>query len=366
VLVLGLLAAMFLNVALLLPLAPLVVERGGGSGSQAGLVNALFFGLTVAAQLAIPPLLRRVDPRVLMAAAMALLGIPAFIVVALPGWPVVIVTTAFRGVGFGLASVVAFALVAQLAPAKRRGEALGLSGLAVGVPNVFGPALGLWLFSSVGRGAVFALAGAAAAVGALLPAGLAARPPLHAEDGRLRRALRERSLLLPFAALTTVTVAWGGIITFASAALPEHGAGSAAVLLLCAGSSGFVSRWVSGRIADRVGARRLVLPGFALLLAALFALAGDRSAAALIPAGLLFGTGLGVLQTALQTALFSRAGPTRFALASLLWNIGIDAGVGLGAIALGAVASAWSYGAVFWTLPFVALVALLFAAADRR
>ena len=365
VFVLGVIAAMFLNVALILPVAPLVVQRGSGSSGAAGLAGALFFATTVAVQLSTPRLLRRYDGRALIAVGMLLLGGPALFVALVEGWVGVMATMVVRGAGFGIVTVVAFALVADVAPAGRRAEALGLSGLAVGIPNVFAPSAGLWLLASAGRPAAFALAGAVAIAGAVAPFGLSPRS-LHSEEGTLGAAVRERRLLLPFCALTVVLVPLGAILTIAPAALPEHGLGSAAVLLLSSGTLGFVARWLSGPLVDRVGPRTVVVPGFLLAVTGLGILAADRRAEALIPAGALFGAGLGALQTGLQAAIFERAGPNGHARASVVWNIGFDAGVGLGAVTLGVAASAWSFGVMFWTLPFVALAALGFALADRN
>jgi predicted MFS family arabinose efflux permease len=52
------------------------------------------------------------------------------------------------------------------------------------------------------------------------------------------------------------------------------------------------------------------------------------------------------------TALFAAFGSARYGAASATWNIAFDAGTGLGALALGAVAEPFGYGSAF-ALPAV-------------
>lgn len=49
------------------------------------------------------------------------------------------------------------ALMVELAPPGRRGEALGLLGVAIALPAIFCTALGLWLVERFGYGTVFLL-----------------------------------------------------------------------------------------------------------------------------------------------------------------------------------------------------------------
>jgi MFS family permease len=57
----------------------------------------------------------------------------------------VLAVTLLRGVGFGIITVGFAALIVELAPPERRGEALGLFGVAMTLPTIFSNPLGLWL-----------------------------------------------------------------------------------------------------------------------------------------------------------------------------------------------------------------------------
>jgi predicted MFS family arabinose efflux permease len=360
--------ATFLSVHLLVAVAPLVIERSGGSSTEAGLANTLLYGITVPFQLATPSLMSRFDPRPLMAVALGLLGLPAVVVALQPDVGVIYASMAFRGAGFAILGVVGYAVIVEIAPPFRRAEALGLLGLTVGISNVLAPSAGLYLNDLGGASLPFALAGAAglAGIGAALSIRTRAwlRPPRR---GLLRRALRQRAVFPIFISMTIVTTVYGSLVTFTPLALPANGAGSAAVFLLCAGSFSFIARYLAGRVADRIGAAKLLAPGFGCALLGLAVFASDFSdSGVLIPGAAVFGTGLGILLTALQVVMYERTERADYALASVFWNIAWDIGFALGAVGLGVIASLSSYGYAFWVLPFLWLSGLVIAVTTRR
>ena len=359
--------AMFVASSLLVAATPLVVERAGGNSTEAGLANALFFGITVPFQLATPWLMGRYDARGLTALGLALLGLPAIAVAAIPGVAIVFAAMAVRGIGFAVVSIVTYALVAQVAPVTRRAEALALSGMCAAIPNVVMPSAGLYLNDLGGRAVPFSLSGAAALAGIAAVVAMRPRDWLRPPTGgMLRRAARQRDALPFFASMSVVTLGYGSLVTFTPLALPEHGAGSAAIFLLCAGTLAFSVRWITARIADRRGAAKFVAPGFLIALAGLVAFAADFGRpAVVVPAAVVFGAGLGTLQTGLQSLIYERSGGADYALASLFWNVAWDIGYTVGAVALGAVATLSGYGYAFWILPFAWIGGLAFALAGR-
>src|SRR4028118_1964213 len=104
-----------------------------------------------------PRVLDRFGYRLLLAVGLLLLGLPAFFYAGSPTLVAILAVTLLRGVGFGIATVAFAALMVELAPPGRRGEALGLLGVAIAVPAIFATALGLWLVERFGYEIVFLL-----------------------------------------------------------------------------------------------------------------------------------------------------------------------------------------------------------------
>jgi len=119
---------------LLLSVVPLYAAAAGAGGLGAGLATGAMMLSTVLAELAVPRLAGRFGYRAVMALGLILLGAPAAALAASPGLPLVLAASLARGAGLGIVVVAGTALAAGAAPAGRRGEGLGVYGVAVGVP----------------------------------------------------------------------------------------------------------------------------------------------------------------------------------------------------------------------------------------
>ncbi|GAA4912508.1 MFS transporter [Nonomuraea thailandensis] len=343
---------------LLFSSVPLYAATGGGGGVGAGAVTGAMMLATVAAELAVPWLLSRLGYRSAMGLGLALLGLPALLLPVSAELSWVVAISVLRGAGLGVLVVAGTALAAEIVPEERRGEGLGLYGVAVGIPSVVGLPLGLWASDALGFAPVFAVAGLVPLAGLPAVLGLPVTRAGHGEQptpgtapgtapaaGPAAGGLA--SLALVFAAVTTAT---GVLVTF----LPLAGSPElASAALLVQSLATPAARWWAGRHGDRRGSAGLLAPGV-LACAAGVALQGWAGGPVAAVAGMaLFGAGFGVLQNATLALMFERGGAARV---SALWNLAYDAGMGVGAMGFGLVLGHTGYAAGF------GLVALLVAA----
>lgn len=344
--VLVLFASVFTMVGfyLLLSVVPLYAEAAGGGSSGAGLATAVFMLSTVLAQVGMPRLLARFGYRAVLAAGLLLLGLPAFLYLSFEEVPAILAVTLVRGAGFGAAIVALAALVTELAPPGRRGEALGLYGVALTLPTVFCGALGLWIVERSGFALVF-LIGALSpllAFSAALGIGSSDR---HEEGAGFLSLFGRPALLRVFVLFTSCTAASGVVVTFLPLSAPGPGLFSAATALLLLGLSATFFRWWAGRFGDRRDPRALLAPG--LLCAALGMVALSLEGFALLGGSLLFGAGFGMLQNTTLLLTMERVPKSEYGLGSTLWNVAFDAGTGAGAFVfgfvVGAAGFAWAY-----------------------
>ena len=340
-------AALF-GFQLLLSVVPLYADEAGGGSSGAGLATAAFMLSTVMTQIQMPRILDRYGYRRSLATGLLFLGVPALFYGYAHALAPILAVTLVRGVGFGAVTVVFAALIVELAPPGRRGEALGLLGIAITLPTVFCNALGLWLVGRSGFEIVFLLGGCAPLLGLAMIPGIHSPSATGEEEGGgdgffagLGRAHLRRIFLL-FAA---TTMAAGVIVTFLPLAVPGSGVFSAAGALLIVGITSTISRWWAGRFGDRRDPRLLLAPS---LVACALGIAGLPFGSVLMLAGaVLFGGGFGLLQNASLIMMMRRVSKSEFGLGSTLWNAAFDAGTGVGAFAFGFVISAvgfsWSF-----------------------
>jgi predicted MFS family arabinose efflux permease len=358
-------AALF-GFQLLLSVVPLYADEAGGGRSGAGLATAAFMLSTVLTQIQMPRILRRFGYRRALAAGLLFLGVPALFYGYAGTLVPILAVTLLRGVGFGIVTVVFAALIVELAPPGRRGEALGLLGVAITLPTIFCNALGLWLVGRFGFEIVFLLGGATPLLGlAVIPGIRSATAMGGNEEGvgffaGLGRAHLRRIFIL-FAA---TTMAAGVVITFLPLAVPGSGIFSAAGALLIVGVTSTVSRWWGGRFGDRRDPRILLAPG---LIACAVGIAGLPFGGVILLAGAaLFGTGFGLLQNASLILMMERVSKSEYGLGSTLWNAAFDAGTGIGAFSFGFVISAVGYYWSFFLCSILLASALVLVFLDHR
>ncbi|GAA4468030.1 MFS transporter [Phytohabitans houttuyneae] len=344
---------------LLLSVVPAHLTAAGAGGFAAGLATGVLMLSSVAGELAIPRLAARYGYRAILAAGLALLALPALALLASSALPVVVVVCVLRGLGLAVIFVVCGAWAAEMIPAGRRGEGLGVLGIVAGLPAVIATPLGVWLMDRAGAEAVFvlgalaALAGLGAVLG--LPAGRTAVAP--------GAGLREPALVRDAVVVAGTVTGAGIVVTFVPAV--AHAGSLAAVALLAQAVATTAARWWAGRFGDRHGAARLLVPGALLAAAGVLALVlAAGSAVALLGGMLAFGAGFGVVQNASLAMMYARVSTAAYGTATAIWSVAYDTGYGLGALGFGVVAGAAGY-PISFALTAAAMLALTAAATAR-
>ena len=368
---LGLLSVFgFSGYAVLLSVAPLWAVRGGADAAGSGLVNGVLLAVTVLTQFAVPVLLRRFGHGPVIAAGVLLMGGASPLYLVSDALAPVLALSAVRGVGFGILTVTASAVVAHLVPARRRGAAIGAYGLAVAVPNLLLLPASVAIADRWGFEWVFAL-GALPVLAA--PFAFTVARALGPADRVTEQAPRldRRSALAvarPTAVLFAVTMAGGGLLTF-TPQIARSGTASAVVLLVL-GVGTALCRWGAGSLADRYGAERFLAP---LLVVGATGLAfcawgaqrgGDLG---LLVLGAAFaGIAYGALQNLTLVVAFRQVDAAHIPVASAGWNIGFDGGTATGAVVVGAIAAASGFPAGLSFLAAACLAALVLCVPTRR
>ncbi|MFD0410422.1 MFS transporter [Kitasatospora sp. NPDC127116] len=348
---------------LLLSAVPLYAQESGGEHA-AGLATGALMLATVVGELATPWLTARFGYRPVLAAGLVLLGAPTPLLAWTGGMAAVVTVCLLRGLGFAVALVAGGALTAALIPAERRGEGLALVGLVSGLPALACLPLGVWLGQHLGWDWVFAI-GAAAPLAAV--ASVPALPDRTRADGPtvgVREGLRSGALLRPAAVFGATALAAGILVTFLPLAVPS--ATAVAVALLVQPGAATLTRWLAGRYGDRRGSAGLVLPALLVSAAGVLLLAATGSPVAVVAGAAVFGAGFGVAQNATLALMYARVPPAGYGTVTALWNVAYDGGMGIGAVAFGAVAGGTGYPWAFVLTAAVMLAALAPARWDRR
>ncbi len=348
-------AAGFAGFAVLLPVAPLWAVQGGADEAGSGLVNGALMLATILTQGFVPSLVRRFGAASVLGTGLALLGGPSLLHLFSGDLWWTLVLSAVRGVGFGILTVCGSAAVARVVPPVRHGAAIGAYGAAIAVPQVLLISIGPWLAEAIGFWLVFS-------IGSLPLVGIAAAPAFGRawkrsdvdtglaapEDDRSnRRNVLPNGLLRPMFLLLGVTLAGGALITFAPqmVSTPVVATGALALLTFMAA----LTRWGIGGFADRHGTRPFLGPLVLLTSAGLVLSAyavSDPTSTRMVPfllAMALTGISYGGLQNLTLLIALKAVRPDEYDTASAVWNMGFDAGTGIGSILIGSLAAGLSF-----------------------
>jgi MFS family permease len=331
-----------------LPLAVIpMFAAASGSDSGAGLANGALLLATVTAELATPRLLTRVGYRWALALGLLLLGAPALILLLSSSVPVILAVNAARGVGFAITVTAGGALTAALIPNERRGEGLALVGLVGGIPALIALPFGPWAIEQWGFRLVFVLTAAVPLLAIVTVIGLPARDASSSGAHGVLQSLRSVALMRPAVIFAATASAAGVVVTYLPLAVAGLAGWVVPAALFLQPAAATVGRWCAGRLGDRHGQVRLLVPAVALSVAGMAAMAVTSSSILVVAGATTFGVGFGVLQNATLSLMYSRVPAAGFGAVSALWNAAYDLGMGAGAIGVGALVAGVGYGAAF-------------------
>ena len=357
----------FASFALTLASLPTYAVAGGASPSTAGVVTAVLLLVTIAGQSVVPALTARFGTGPVLAAGLLALGLPAPLYALDDGLVWICALSGVRGAGFAVLTVLGATLSARVAPPGRRGESIGVYGLAIAVPNMLAVPAGVALVLA-GQVQVLSWLAASPILGLLLLPALmrsVGGEEVRGPAGSARAAAR--AAVAPAVVLFVVTAAGGGLVTFLPIERPDGRVATAALLLW--GLTAGVVRWLVGVLADRIGPSAPLLPGSLLVSAIGLALTGAglwTGPVWVLVGSAVFGAGYGAVQNLTLLRAFARAGDGRTTAASAVWNGAFDAGTAVGALLLGPLSGAVGLAGTFLVVAGGLAAALPLASVANR
>ena len=373
-----------LDSAIVGPVLPALRAAFGIDNRTAGLLSTVFSLCSMCSTALMAYFSDRHGRRPVYLASVALFALGSLCIAAAPSFDLLLLSRAIQGIGAGGIAPVASAVIGDVFTAERRGRVLGLLGATHGMAFVLGPPLATALTSTLGWRWLFlvnipvalvvlylgarSLPGqrSGAAPGPVDAAGIAVTllfllclvmgisrladsatgmllwPWFLAASGVLLAALvaiekRQAHALIPIALFANQQLAFvylltlgvgfsmGGIVflttiaTLAYGVSVEHAGLALLPLVLCS----MVGSMAAGRLLNRLGARNMVIFGFALLtLGYLQSAVPQTGLSAFVVASVLVGIGLGVVVSgALRAIAIDEAPPTLRGTAQGLINI---------------------------------------------
>ncbi len=270
------------------------------------------------------------------------------------------------GAGEGAVYTAGATWAVDLAPAHRRGMALGLFGLAVWGGLALGPVAGELLRAGVGYQAVWLLTAALPLAAAAIASRLPEPTRAFAERPAGAFVMFPAAARRPGLALALANIGYAALAGFVVLHLRARGIGGGAAVFTVFAVAVFGSRLLLSRVPDRAGARPTAVAAGLLEALGLALIALAHSLPFALAGAVVVGVGFSMLFPSLALMVVGDVAADRRGSALGAFTAFFDIGVGLGGPIAGVTASLAGYPAVFLLAAAAALgTAVLAASADH-
>ncbi len=337
-------------------IADVVVGRSPEQAASAvGLATTVVALVAVSARIPTGQMADRLGRRRFMFAGSLLFTLAPLIYSVSRGMPVLLIGRVVQGLGLAMFTTAYQALITDLAPAERRGEALGLSGASTSMAFIVGPLVGDWLADGLGYAVFFRISAATTAVSVGLVMLMAStRITVSADAGAapvasagLRGALAQRGVRAAVLTMAALGIPFGAFITFLPLFAEEQHISGVGIVFSVYALTALVTQPVSGWLSDRLGRRAVILSGLAVTSMATFLLALDSSLLVFAVTGVVFGLGGGLVRGGVDALTQDSVPPTLRGTAAAVQYTSFDFWIGLGSYPLGLMANAAGYAATY-------------------
>ncbi|WP_199617657.1 MFS transporter [Paenibacillus alkalitolerans] len=328
----------------LVPTLPLYIKQLGGTESQVGLAAGMFTLSAVIFRPFVGGMLDRYGRRPFILWGLLLFALSMYLYDWVGGIVNLMALRVLHGMSWAVSTTAVGTAVTDIIPVSRRGEGMGWHGMAMTVAVAIGPLLGVWVTQSYSFHALFLMAAGLSAAALLFAA--VTKIPFQPKAAGGRMEFFDKSVLPVTVALFFLAVAYGGILTFLPLFAESIDVNSGTFFLVYAVALTLI-RPVAGKLSDSHGELVVIVPALAVTISALLVLSFANGLAGVIASAVLFGTGIGSAQPALQAATLRLAHPDRKGAANASFFTAFDLGIGLGAIILGWVSQYTGYQVLF-------------------
>lgn len=354
---------------LFLPVVPLFVEGLGGMATEIGLAIGIFTFLSVVARPHSGKLGDRYGLRRFMVLGAVLFAAFFLGYLWVEDLTMLYVLRVLHGIAHGIFLAAIFAYVGSLAPPNRRGEVMGVFGVANVVSMAIFPAVGTYMVRYFGGfDELFITAAlmdciAAAAVLTVEEKRLGAKA---ASSVRLGDVMRLRPVWVSFVTFVLAATAYGSVITFLPVYAVERGIIEFGQFFVVYAVFTMVSRLAAGKLSDKFGRYAVIVPFIGMLASSMAVLALMDSMAMLWLCAALFGFGFGAFMPALNAYIIDETKPSERSSALAIFSSAMDVGITAGAVLLGMVSELTGYAAMYGISAALALVGMVMFALMGR
>jgi MFS family permease len=324
---------------MIIPELPAYLSRMGGK-EYIGLIIALF---TLTAGISRPfsgKLTDRWGRIPVMVVGAMVSGLAALLYPLLVSVPGFLLLRLFHGFSTGFKPTGTSAYIADIVPADKRGEALGISSFFGSIGMASGPAVGSWLYLVYGINTLFYVSSVFAFASVLILVGmketLVERSAFKWEMLRIRRSdIFEKAVKIPSVVMLLTTFAFGTVVTLAPDFSDYLGIKNRGLFFIVFTSSSLLVRIIGGQLSDRFGRRWVLKISTNVIFLSMMILGFSNSPAQFFIGAFFFGIGYGLNSPTLFAWTIDLSPDTSRGKGVATTFIFLEIGIGVGALISG-------------------------------
>lgn len=333
----------FASMTLLYPVIPPFAASLGGTVTQVGIAVGLQSYVAALTQAPLGLLSDRLGRRRLLLAGIVVYILCYISYLFVGSLEVLIVVRAINGLGNAAFYPAASALIVDMAPLEKRGEALGLFATGTQLGSMAGPALGGFLLQSYNYQVTFLTSAVISILGLLLALSSSKGGGGGAISHREKLSINwlwDKESIISMAATLIVMVGIASIISFLPLYGPKININVAQVGMIIGTifTGSVLLRFLAGKLSDRLGRMPVILVGMTLCAVGALPFFFVTTAFPMHLAALVFGVGIGSTLPACSALIADRAPLRMRGFAMGLNSASFNAGMALGATFLGIIA----------------------------
>lgn len=338
----------FLSFHMLIPTLPQYILAIGGKEKEVGLIIGLFAASSLVFRIPVGWLLdKRGATKGLIVVGTLLFLASSILYNFTPTVKSLLLVRLLHGSGMAAYATAASTLIAHITPAARRGEGMGVYGMAQNLSMGFGPWLGVFLLGAYNYRVLFLASAIAATIGVVMALPVKDHTPANPPSRKSSQGVFCAGALFPSLIIFSACLTYGVVVSFLPLLTAKRNLGNPGAFFMVYALSIMLSRAPIGRLSDRFGRPVVIAPGMLMMAAAMAFLARAHSQEALYLAGALYGVGFACVQSALMAMAVDRVSSDRRGAAMGLFTAGWELGISLGASVFGALFCGGDYSTLF-------------------
>ena len=349
----------FFSFQMIFPTLPIYINHLGGNDAVIGLVMGVF---TVTSLLTRPLAgwaLDTVGRRRVFIIGLVVLLICALSYSFATAVGTIVIIRLLHGIGWGISGTSAATIAAEIIPKSRFGEGMGYFSLANSLSMAVAPATGIYIAFNYGFQILFWVSSVLVVVGIIFSFCIKYKR-LEVKDSQFKiSGLYERSAVMPAIMFFCIAITFSSISNFLPLYALQRGISNVGTFFTVYALAILISRPLSGKLVDRYGYDITIIPGMAFVLSAMVGISFVETKMWFLIAAFVYGIGFGATQMSLQTMVVRYIPRQRLGAANATFFSGMDSGMGIGAISLGAIASLAGYSQMYLYAGGMIVIAML-------